>query len=191
MQESNFQRFRDLMRGMGRIFNSEPDELVLDVYWLALRSWQINDFQTAVAHLMATAKFMPRPADFTNLRNAGELTGGEAWERAVKGSPNWRRAEDLPTGRVARAAAIVGGFRAIAMADIEFDLPHIQRRFLEAYNQLSEVEPVREALPQIVAKAVENFGKTSHQLPAPSPEKGGNLTESKTFTSATLIENRA
>lgn len=188
MQESNFQRFRDLMRGMGRIFNSEPDELVLDVYWLALKSWQISDFESAVAHLMSTAKFMPRPADFMNLRKAGELTSHEAWTIALN---QWRTPNDVPADRIIRAAASVGGFKVIAMANIERDLPHLQRRFLEAYDQLSDVEPVREALPQLIANAVENFGKTSHQLPASSPEKGGNLAEPKTFTSSTLIENRA
>lgn len=37
------------------------------------------------------------------------------------------------------------------MADVERDLPHIQRRFLEAYEELTDVECVREALPAIAS----------------------------------------
>jgi hypothetical protein len=147
MLQSDFERFRDLMRGMGRVFNSEPDALVLDVYWISLRDWSIADFEKAVAHLMSTAQFMPRPADFTKLRKAGELTAHEAWAKVLSGAKLDANSRSL------RAANLVGGQHAIRMANVDHDLPHIQRRFLEAYEQLSEVEPVRESLPQIAKQA--------------------------------------
>jgi hypothetical protein len=46
------------------------------------------------------------------------------------------------------------------MANTERDLPHIQRRFLEAYEELTDVDSVREALPQIAARE-EGFGRLS------------------------------
>lgn len=149
MQPTEGDRFRNLLRGMGRMYGQEPDALVLDAYWIALRDWEFSDFQAAAAHLMATAQFMPRPAEFNALRRAGEPTPAEAWSVALPGCKHWRTPEQLPNGRIARAAAAVGGFRAIAMSDVESDLPHVQRRFLDAYEELTDVEATREAVPQI------------------------------------------
>jgi hypothetical protein len=171
MLQSDFQRFKDLMRGMGRVFNSEPDALVLDVYWLSLRTWAISDFESAVAHLMANATFMPRPADFTKLRKAGEPTAGEAWQLVLKQSLDWRNPQ--PDSRVLRAANAVGGLHAIAMANIERDIPFIEQRFKVAYEELDRVEPIRDALPQIARPAIhvaglKSLASTLPQLSEPS-----------------------
>lgn len=174
MEPTDGQRFRDLLRGMGRMYGQEPDGLVLDAYWIALRDWDFEEFQVAAAHLMATAKFMPRPADFSALRKAGELTPSEAWTEALSGCVEWRNPQYLPKGRIARAAAAVGGFERIAMADLERDMPHIQRRFLKAYEELSDVETIREAVPQIAAPR-EGNGRLSggfSQIGIPVLERG-------------------
>lgn len=160
MQPSDGQRFRDLLRGMGRMYGQEPDKLVLDAYWLALRDWDYADFEAAASHLMATAKFMPRPADFNALRKAAEPAPSEAWAEVLDACVDWRYPESLPDGRIGRAVAAVGGWRAIAMADTERDLPHIQRRFLQAYEELSDVETTRHALPELAAPR-EGFGRVS------------------------------
>lgn len=149
MQPSDFQRFNAVMTGMAEMYQRELSNFLLDAYWLAMRDWMLTDFEAAAAHLMSTLKWMPKPSDFTELRRAGEPTDAEAWTTALAACVNWRNTEALPTGRIARAAAAVGGFQAIAMANTERDLPFVQKRFLDAYNELSDVEPVREALPQI------------------------------------------
>jgi len=149
MVELDGKRFRAVLCGMGRMYGQELDGLVLDAYWLALRDWTFEDFKSAAAHLMASAKFMPRPVEFNALRRAAEPTPSEAWTIVLRACLDWRSPERLPAGRIARAAAAVGGFRAIAMADEERDLPHVQRRFLCAYEELSDVESTRLALPQI------------------------------------------
>jgi hypothetical protein len=92
---------------------------------------------------MRTCEFFPNPFHFEQLRRASEPTAGEAWVRVLRG-------DALAAGsREARAAAIVGGQQHIRHANIERDLPHIQRRFIEAYEQLAEVDVVREALPEL------------------------------------------
>ncbi len=146
------------MRGMGRVFSSEPDAVLLDAYWLALQDWTLQDFEKAAGHLIGNSQFMPRPNDFNALRRAAEPTAGEAWGKALKGCLQWRNPSNLPTGRIARAAAAVGGFRAIAMADEATALPHIERRFKEAYDELSEVEEIRGALPGIAPRLDDNRG---------------------------------
>lgn len=143
MQTTDFERFRNVIVGMAKMYEREVDGVLLDAYWLALREWPLEDFEAAAGHLMRESKFMPRPADFTALRRAGELTAGEAWDLVLSGA----RLE--PHSRVARASQIVGGQRRIRMANIERDLPHIQRRFFEVYRELGDVESARDELPQL------------------------------------------
>jgi hypothetical protein len=143
MRTDDYSRFRAVMTGMAKVYEREIDAPLLDAYWLALRTWDLGDFESAAGHLIGTSKFMPRPADFNGLRQAAELTAGEAWALALSGA-----ALD-PGSRIARAAAIVGGQQHMRMADIERDLPHIQRRFLAAYEELADADQTRAALPQI------------------------------------------
>ena len=164
MIQTEFERFRDVMRGMGRVFKEEVDAVILDAYWLALRSWSLADFEKAAAHLMANCQFMPRPNDFTKLKKAGKPTAGEAWAIALANCTCWR-AGKTPGGLIDRAASAIGGYRSIAMADIETALPHLERRFKTAYEELDEVEEVREALPNIADRPMlENRTHTNGEL---------------------------
>jgi hypothetical protein len=157
MSPNEFPRFVNLMRGMGRIFSNEIDNVVLDVYWVTLRGWTLQEFEAAVGHLMATAKFMPRPGDFAQLRTAGKPTADEAWRIALDRCKDWRTPRQTQDA-IDETAAGIGGYRSIAMADIETALPHVQRRFLEAYAGIAAASEVRSALPTIAP---------TPELPAP------------------------
>lgn len=168
MQQSDFIRFREVLAGMAELYQRELSNQLLDVYWLSLKSWTLKDFQDAAAHLMATATFMPRPSDFTALKRAGEPTSGEAWATALGSCGCWRGG-NIPGGRIDRAVRAIGGYRTIAMADIETALPHIERRFKEAYEELTDVEETREQVPQIaLSKMPERISgpKMDEALPA-------------------------
>lgn len=118
----------------------------IDLYWQCLhREWTIEEFRAAAEHLAKAFQWMPNPYHFEQLRRAGELTAGEAWELVLSG------ARLRPGSRAERAARIVGGQWHIRHANVERDLPHIQRRFLEAYAELTDVDEVRARLPEIVA----------------------------------------
>jgi hypothetical protein len=119
----------------------------IDLYWRAMQDWSIDEFATAAVHLLKHHPYptVPLPADFERLRNAGEPTAAEAWTIVLSGTPL------PPGGRMWRAAESVGGQYAIRHADFEYSLPHMQRRFLEAYADMTKVDPVREALPQVAA----------------------------------------
>jgi hypothetical protein len=156
MQPTDGKKFRDLISGMSRMYGQEPDALVLDAYWLALRDWEFEAVQTAAAHLMQTSKFMPRPAEFTELRKAGRPTVGEAWERARKAcgsaiqcgqiTHNGTCGDEL----IDRAVRAIGGYGAIAMCDRD-KLAFLERRFAEHYADIESVEDVRGAMPQIAS----------------------------------------
>lgn len=154
MQANDGKRFRDLLRGMGRIYGAEPDAITLDAYWVALKCWSLEDFEAACETLMQTAKFMPRPADFNDLRKAGELTAGEAFaiarDIARHCSQHGQPTADDP--RIDAAARACGGYFAMGLTETE-KIGFLERRFCEHYEAICEAEDVREALPQITALA--------------------------------------
>lgn len=157
MQTDDANRFRDLLRGMGRVFGNEPDAVILDAYWLALQSWELDEFEQACGHLLATSKFMPRPADFTELRKAARMTAGEAFARArVLAAGCWERdLASLTSGdaRLDAAVRAVGGYRAIAVSTHE-NIGFLERRFFEHFESISEAEDIREALPQLAGPSL-------------------------------------
>jgi hypothetical protein len=130
-----------------------------------MRHWTLADFQLAAGHLLRTCEFMPTPADFENLRKAAQPTGGEAWEMVL-------RNQAAPGSRAMRAAEIVGGRYYITHCDIERDLPHVQRRFLEIYDELTDVDEVREALPQIAPPP------SAPRICSGGPQRVGRVLES-------------
>jgi hypothetical protein len=143
MHPSDKPKFVTTLVGLAAIKNRELTDEAIDLWWLSMASWSIEDFTTAAAHLITACQFMPSPYDFAQLRKAGELTSGEAWLDVING----RSLE--PGSRAARAAAIVGGQFAVRHADLERDVPHIQRRFMQVYDELTDVDVVRDAVPQL------------------------------------------
>jgi hypothetical protein len=150
MQPIDGKRFRDLLRGMARTFGSDIDNVTLDVYWLALSGWTAEEFEAAAAHLLRNSRFMPRPADFTALKKAGSLTAAEAWDSILqhcKGA--YRDGAGLDNGGpIDTAVRGLGGYRAIAMHDIDY-LPIMQRQFVERYQESCDVLETREEVPQL------------------------------------------
>lgn len=118
----------------------------IDLYWESMRGdWTLQDFKAAASHLVKSSEFMPTPFHFEQLRKAGEPTPDEAWDLVLSGQPL------EPNSRAIRAARTLGGQQHIRRLDIERDLPHARRNFIAAYKDLSDVDPVRDELPQVAA----------------------------------------
>jgi hypothetical protein len=154
VQPTDFARFRAVIVGMGKMYEREIDGPLLDAYWLALRAWELSDFEEAAGQLMGTSEFMPRPAAFNELRKAGCPTSGEAWIRALENSRNAFVCGQVTRGPscgdplIDRAAHAIGGYGAIAMCDSS-KLSFLEKRFAEHYEAISAAEDVREAVPQL------------------------------------------
>ena len=133
--------FMRVLNGLAAIKGKELTTEALSLWWQAMSQWSIDDFKAAASHLVGSCQFMPTPYDFEQLRKAGEPTASEAWAQVLSG--------ELLTGRALRAAQLVGGQYAVRHANVEKDLPHLARRFREAFEELADVEEVREALPSI------------------------------------------
>jgi hypothetical protein len=134
--------FVRVLNGLAAIKGKDLTPEALDLWWSAMSRWSIEDFKGAASHLVTACQFMPSPYDFEQLRRADELTAGEAWVAVITGQPL------DPDSRTARAVRVVGGQQHCRMANIERDLPHIQRRFMDVYEELSDVETTREALEE-------------------------------------------
>jgi hypothetical protein len=148
MLPADSERFCNLIRGMGRVFGSEPDQVVLDVYWLALKDWTLEEFEAGCANLLGSSKFMPRPADFNELRNAGRMTAGEAFAAAmaVARQSSQYRANTSGDARIDAAAAACGGYFAMGMYQTE-KLGYLERRFTEHFESISDATEARENCP--------------------------------------------
>lgn len=166
-------KFVEVLMGLAAIKGKELTKEAINLWWASMSRWSVEEFASAASHLVTSCQFMPSPYDFEQLRRAGESTPSEAWAEALSACKNWRNLKSLPNGRISRAAAAVGGFQAIAMCNAEKDLPHVQRRFLEAYEELTDVESVREALPQfapMLASKTNGFVPIGHKLEIEEPK---------------------
>lgn len=136
MQPADSPRFKAVMAGLAKVYEREPDQPLLDAYWLALGDWSLAEFEAAAAQLMRTSKFMPRPADFAELRRQSRRqTAAEAWFTSG----------ESPDPRARRAMRIAAQGRYVGHIPTD-ELPFVQRRFLEVYDELQEVEETRAAL---------------------------------------------
>jgi hypothetical protein len=151
MQPTDRAEFVRTLNGLAAIKGKELTAEALGLWWSAMAKWSIDDFKGAASHLVGSCQFMPSPYDFEQLKRAAEPTSSEAWLSVLHGYPL------RPGSREARAAAVVGGQYNIRMANVERELPHLARRFKEAYEELSDVDSVREALPQINRLAMKNL----------------------------------
>jgi hypothetical protein len=143
MQPADFTRFRNVMFGMGKLYERELDQVVLDTYWLALRDWSLEEFEACAVQLMRSARFMPRPADFNDLRKAALPTKGEAWARVLQHCKSGYRDGKGLTPEIDRAVHALGGYRYLAMAPID-QLQWHEKRFAEHYEDMAEAEEKRD-----------------------------------------------
>jgi hypothetical protein len=157
MQATDRKKFVATLAGLAAVKpGKELTPEALEIWWSSMRGWTIEEFVTAASHLASSVEFMPSPFHFEELRKATKPTVGEAWTEALRRCPQWR-AGKVWDDAIERAVMAIGGYRAIAMADLESALPHIERRFKEAYEEQDDVETVRQALPHLTPAPGINF----------------------------------
>lgn len=163
MQPTDRVQFMKVMNGMATMKKTMLSTDALDLWWMCMAAWAVEDFTQAAAHLLTKCEFMPTPKDFEDLRKAGRPSAGEAWARVLdavrKGSWRWEgsqrelRKDFLPPedALTTSAVAAIGGYAAIAMHE-ERTLHFLERRFAEHYDAIRDRQEIREALPQIAKR---------------------------------------
>lgn len=158
MQTEDFERFREVMGGLAELYQRELSKPLLDAYWVCLFDWEFEEFQEAAVELMRTQNFMPRPAQFTQLRKAGLPLAGESWAKvlaAVRGGA-YRNTGVIVDALTDQAVRNIGGYQAIAMGDSSKTC-FLEKRFCETFNELREVRHTREALPDLTSRYAEQL----------------------------------
>lgn len=158
MKPTDRKAFIEVVLGFAELKGKQLSAPALELYWRALQHWSLDEFRAAAEQLLRTCEFMPLPKDFEDLRKAGRQTAGEAWADVL----NYARHEYSPNGLrfangdeaprfdplVVRAVNAIGGFRAIAMADVD-STPFLERRFCEHFESIQDACDVRDAVPEI------------------------------------------
>jgi hypothetical protein len=140
--QGDYDAFCQVVVGFAELKGKQLSAPAIELYWHAMKHWPLDAFRAAAEQLLRTSQFMPTPKDFQDLLRAGEHTAGEAWDAVYLG-------RGVVTERARRAAEIASNGRRLAMLDIEREVPHVQRRFIEIYNELTDVEQAREVLPAL------------------------------------------
>lgn len=155
MTESDKPAFLAVLTGLAAIKPGKPLTLEgLELYWMALCDWPLDEFRAAASHLARSVEFMPNPYHFTQVRKSGGQTVGEAWlevRAAIRKS-----AYDNPPSlgpRIDKILAAMGGYKTLALTDHDH-MPFRERRFAELWEEFGEAEESRQALPHLAEQAI-------------------------------------
>jgi hypothetical protein len=156
MNDSHKLEFSKILSGIAEIRGKPLSRDAMSMYWLALHDWDIDDFRGAAAHLVSNSQFMPTPYDFEQLRKAGEPTAGEAWQQvrqAIKHRHHTDQTSISP--KIDKIVAIMGGWTVLGHTNTD-EMHFREKRFAELWDEISDVENVRLALPAMApANALE------------------------------------
>jgi hypothetical protein len=153
MQLHDREQFLKVINGLAAVLpGASITTDALDLWWLALKDWTIEEFRDAAAHLLGTCKFMPTPRDFLELRKAGRMTSGEAFQKALSVARSASAYGGNTSGDplIDSVANACGGYFAMGLTETA-KLGFLERRFAEHFEQISQAEQTRDAVPQIAA----------------------------------------
>lgn len=149
MTREDYPEFCAIIGGFAELRGKELSGPALALYFRAMQDWLIDDFREAATYLLKNCEWMPLPHHFEQLRKKGKRTPDEAWSIALAACSSWRTSNSCGDAIIDRVVATIGGYETIALANVETALPHVQRRFLTAYEQISDATEVRATLTQL------------------------------------------
>jgi len=85
------------------------------------------------------------------LRKKGEVSAHEAWAKALHHAEGAWRKGVLGDALTDRVVGMLGGYSVVAFTNTD-KLGFLERRFLDAYNDLLDTSVVREALPDLTER---------------------------------------
>lgn len=148
MNANDLGPFGDAIIGLAEMHGRDATDTLVQLYWAKLKLWPLDEFLGAAEYLLS-ARFMPKPFDFDQLRRLAKPNAGEAWAAVlehVRSGAHRSGAGIDEGGCIDRAVAALGGYHAIGFQDVKY-LGAIERRFAERYAESVDVAEVRAALP--------------------------------------------
>jgi hypothetical protein len=147
--KADYPEFCAIIGGFAELRGKELSAPALALYFRAMQDWLIEDFREAALYLLKNCEWMPLPHHFEALRKKGKRTADEAWSIALAACSSWSTSNTCGDAVIDRVVATIGGYQTIAHANVETALPHVQRRFLTAYEEISQATDVRATLTQL------------------------------------------
>lgn len=74
MLDENKLQFIEIMTGLGEVYDKKLSKVVIDIYWNALKRFELSDFKKAVNNIIETHVYatFPKPAQFIEFINPPE-----------------------------------------------------------------------------------------------------------------------
>ena len=152
MDSSDRQEFGRVLNSLAAIKRVPLTKDACELWWQSMKDWPIDDFKNAAGYLLKNCEFMPSPFDFQKLRKKGEPSAHEAWATALAHAAGAWRQGVLGDALTDQVVAMLGGYSVIALSNKD-KLGFLERRFIDAYNDLADTNGVREALPNLTERA--------------------------------------
>ena len=151
MDSSDRDEFARVLTGLAAIKRVDLTKESYELWWQCMKDWPIDEFREAAGFLLKNCQFMPTPYDFEQLRKKGEVSAREAWAKALNHAEGAYRKGVLGDALTDRVIAMLGGYSVVALT-YKDKLGFLERRFLDAYNDLLDSGGVREALPDLTER---------------------------------------
>lgn len=145
-----------ILTGLSQMFGHAMTAEQYELWWNVMREWELADFRAAASHLATTCRFMPRPADFHDLRKAAKPAVAEAWQMArnsIQYTPHGYIEKPGIDPLIAAALRVIGGANALAMCPTD-KITFLEKRFSDAYANLDATTVTRAALPSVAAPRI-------------------------------------
>jgi hypothetical protein len=144
MQAQDRRAFLEVVLGFAELKGKTLSGPALELYWNAMQDWTLDEFKQAANALLKSSEFMPTPKDFYDLRRKMRPTAAEAWSL-------------FPTDpRAKRALAIAAQGRNPGHIPLD-ELKWVQKRFMEVYDELTDVDDARESVPLLAVTDSDRF----------------------------------
>ncbi len=154
MNSADRQEFFETVAAMGLMHGCKLDAPELRLWFeLFAQTWTLAEFREAAAYLLQTSRWMPKPAEFFELREGATPDPAKAWGTVIDHARGtWRQSRTCGDPIADSVVQTLGGWFALAMST-ERDLAFRRREFVDTYRDFAERDQVVNALPDLRTNA--------------------------------------
>lgn len=175
-ENSKKQRFAVVMLALGEYYNREISTGVLDLYWQALRRYDVEAIETAVHRHLSnpdSGQFMPKIADFVRMiEGTTQDSAARAWSLFEDGLQRVGTYRDIvfPDPIIHRVVYDMGGWISFGQKSVK-EWPFVAKEFQDRYRAYRGRGEIPE-YPKVLA-GIANSTNRSSGYALESPEHFG------------------
>lgn len=147
MEERYRESFTKIMLGLGEVFDKQVSEVLLSIYWEALKPYPWKKVKDALNKAVVTCRFFPKPADIVDFINGADKTEEQAeraWATLLDAIKRYGpyMSVTFEDGRIARCIELMGGWEEVNSWKTS-ELQFRRKDFLSIYRSLPEMGPAK------------------------------------------------